>query len=50
MGNIKEVQHYEYRFPEESREEMDVETPNGVTKSDSDYNLTNRSDIVTVID
>ena len=47
MGYIKKVQNHEYRVPEESKEEMDVESPNGVRKREIDYILANRPDIVT---
>ena len=49
MGNIKKVQDHEYHVPEESGEEMDVEKLNGVTKTEIDYILTNRPDIVTYV-
>ena len=49
MGNIKKVQDHEYHVPEESRQEMDVEKLNGVTKTEIDYILTNRPDIVTFL-
>ena len=39
--------NHEYHVPGESREEMDVENANGVTKTELDYILTNRPDIVT---
>ena len=41
IGNIKKVQNHEYHVPEESREEMDMEKPNGVSKAEIDYILTN---------
>ena len=47
MGNFKKGQTYEYHVPEESREDMNVKSPNGVTKNEIDYILTTRPDIVT---
>ena len=45
MGKIKKIQNHEYHVPEKSRENMDME--NCVTKTEIDYILTNRPDIVT---
>ena len=47
MGNIKEFQDHEHTISEESREEMDMENPDGHTKNEIDYIMTDKPSIVT---
>ena len=49
MGNDTKVQNHEYHVSEECRDDMNVEKPKGVMKTEIDYILTNRPDIVTCI-
>ena len=44
MGNIKKVQNHEYHVP---GRRWAWKIPNGVTKTEIDYILTNRPDIIT---
>ena len=47
MTNIMKVQNYEYHFPDNSSEEMDMKSTNGVTKAEINCSLTKTPDIVT---
>ena len=40
MGNIKEIQDHEHTISEESREEMEMGRPDGNTKNEIDYIMT----------
>ena len=49
MGNVTTVHNQECHASEESSDDIDVNSPNGVMKTETDYSLTNRPDMVTYV-
>ena len=47
MGNIKEFQDHEHTIPEESGEEMEWRSPDGHTRNEIDYIMTDKPSMVT---